>query len=250
MHIILENIPSAESRAVRLAGMLNDNIRVTNSSFEGLQEHRDSLNAGAIPVGSVQFLRQAMKLAGATEPTNSSYPSGCEPYTRRNILRSTAERALSMTGARFIKSEQTKVVTGFVLDSDSGSLGLNDHDRVQFNRLCALPASAPVWVSEVVEWVSEFRYYVMDSQILGRGRYDQDDLDLVPEPDTETVQRCIVDVAIPHPYALDMGVLSSGQTALVEVNDAWAIGLYAGDMKPYVYVEFLANRWKSIWRAA
>ena len=246
VHIILQNSGDAESRAVRMASMLTDDIQVTNASIEGLQDHQVMLGKGAMPVGSVQFVRRAMVLTGITEPENLSYPPGCEPYTKRQIWSSTAGRALNMDGKRFIKSFETKVFTGFVLDSDAGALGLSNHDQIQYNALCGLMSDAPVWVSEPVSWVSEFRYYVMDSGIIGHARYDQEESNTVPEPDIGVVHQCIADLSIPHPYALDMGVLSSGDTALVEVNDAWAIGLYGGALKPYDYVRFLAARWSNL----
>lgn len=246
VNIILQNSGDAESRAVRMASMLADDIQVTNASIDGLQDHQCMLWKGAMPVGSVQFVRRAMELAGITEPENLSYPPGCEPYTKRKIWASTAGEALIMIGKRFIKSFETKVFTGFVLDSDAGALGLNTHDQIQYNALCGLMSDAPVWVSEPVQWVSEYRYYVMDSRIIGYARYDQDEIEAVPEPDIGVVHQCIADLAIPHPYALDMGVLASGDTAVVEVNDAWAIGLYGGAMKPHDYVRFLATRWSSL----
>ena len=246
VHIILQNSGDVESRAVRMASMLADDIKVTNSSIDGLQDHQSILGKGAVPVGSVQFVRRAMELAGVTEPQNLSYPPGCEPYAKRKIWSSTAGQALNMTGKRFIKSAETKVFTGFVLDSDAGALALNNHDQIQYNALCALTPDAPVWVSEPVYWISEYRYYVMDSRIIGQARYDQDESDDVPEPDVGVVHQCIADLAIPHPYALDMGVLASGETAFVEVNDSWALGLYGGAMKPYDYVRFLVTRWNNL----
>ncbi len=246
VHIILQKSGDAESRAVRMASMLSDGINVSNANLEALTEYLTELQQGAVPVGSVKFVRRAMELAGITEPDNLSYPPGCELYLKRQIWHSTAGRALSMTGTRFIKSAQTKVFTGFVLDSDACALGLNNYDQIQYNALHALMSDAPVWISEPVRWVSEYRYYIIDSQIIGFARYDQEESDSAPEPNLDVVWQCIADLAIAHPYALDMGVLASGETALVEVNDAWAIGLYGGAMKPQDYVRFLATRWAGL----
>lgn len=226
-----------------MASMLNDNVKVTNANFETLADHQEAFTLGYMPVGSVEFVRRAMDLAGITEPENLSYPPGCEPYAKRKIWKSTTERALNMTGTRFIKSAQTKLFTGFVLDSDCGAMGLNNHDQLQYNALCCLPSGTPVWISEPVQWVSEYRYYVMDSEVIGYARYDQDESDAVPEPDISIVHRCIENLAISHPYALDMGVLASGETAFVETNDAWAIGLYGGALKPMDYLQYLWTRW-------
>lgn len=246
VHIILQNSGDAESRAVRMASMLTDGIKVTNANFEALIEHQAAFQQGAVPVGSVQFVRRAMELADVNEPANLSYPPGCEPYLKRKVWPSTAGRALNMAGARFIKSAETKVFTGFVLDSDAGTLGLNSHDQIQCATLHAVKPDSPVWIAEPVQWVSEYRYYVIESQIIGSARYDQDESDSVPEPNLDVVKQCIADLAIAHPYALDMGVLASGETALVEVNDAWAIGFYGGAMSPQDYTRFLVARWNGL----
>ncbi|HLO94579.1 MAG TPA: ATP-grasp domain-containing protein [Burkholderiaceae bacterium] len=52
----------------------------------------------------------------------------------------------------------------------------------------------------------------------------------------------------PVAYALDFGVLSTGQTVLVEANDAWALGLYGGGPAPGHYVELLTARWRQLLR--
>ena len=56
-----------------------------------------------------------------------------------------------------------------------------------------------------------------------------------------------------HPFAVDVGVLANGRTAIVELSDAWALGLYAHARtpvgtawKPQDYIEFLQQRWRSI----
>jgi ATP-grasp domain, R2K clade family 3 len=246
MNIVLQNLGDTESRAVRMAGMLADDIKVTNASIDSIQDHQSILRMGAVPVGSVQFVRRAMELTGIPEPKNLSYPPGCEPYIKRKIWKSTAGQALNMTGRRFIKSCETKAFTGFVLDSGVGEMSLDDHDQDQYNALRELISDDFVWVSEPVQWLSEYRYYVSSGSIVGHARYDQQDTEFAPEPSMMEVKQCINDLAIAHPYALDMGVLASGETALVEVNDAWAIGLYGGALNPRDYVLFLTQRWASL----
>jgi hypothetical protein len=245
-HIVLQRLGNAESRAIQTAAMLANDVKVVNADVDSIQDHRSLLKMGAIPVGSVQFVRRAMELADIVEPENLTYPPGCERYMKRKYVRSTVGRALDMAGRRFLKSCGTKVFTGFVLDSDCGPMGLSNHDQHQYDTLCGLTSDEPVWVSEPVHWISEYRYYVMDSRIIGHARYDQTEAHHVPEPDIDVVNQCIVDLGIEHPYALDMGVLLSGETALVEVNDAWAIGLYGGALTPYEYLRFLTKRWEDL----
>ena len=48
----------------------------------------------------------------------------------------------------------------------------------------------------------------------------------------------------PWAYCLDVGVLDSGDTALVEMNDAFSIGMYDGMEK--CYGDLLTTRWKEL----
>ena len=62
----------------------------------------------------------------------------------------------------------------------------------------------------------------------------------------DVVLHCINDLGLEHPYVLDFGVLSGGETALVEANDFWAIGLYEKSMSSQDYLSLLNARWSSI----
>jgi hypothetical protein len=66
--------------------------------------------------------------------------------------------------------------------------------------------------------------------------------------DQDVVQDAIKALgATPEPscaYALDLGVLSDGQTALIELNDAYGIGAYG--ISPKVYFDFLKARWDQL----
>jgi hypothetical protein len=48
----------------------------------------------------------------------------------------------------------------------------------------------------------------------------------------------------PSAYGIDFGVLSTGQTALVEANDGYALGAYEIAEEPYT--DLLFTRWKEL----
>lgn len=243
--VILQTQPTCETRAIRAASMLLDHLVVLNSSFENLEFHAQHLRNGALPVGSVEFLREAMRVAGINEPQFSCYPAKSKQYWRRNIESTTVDKA--KTGS-FVKPVKTKLFSGFVLDHqiphcDSYAVDCDSYFMEQFAVFSKLPHETPIWTSDPVSWKSEWRYYVAHGEIVGHARYDDgaEDADM---PDLWVVRRCIADLQIKHPYALDMGVLATGQTALVEVNDAWAIGLYSKALSPIDYLYFLRSRWR------
>jgi hypothetical protein len=243
--VILQIPPTFETRQIKTAAMLSDDICCLNASLAQLSLFGDQLKAGALPVGSVEFVRAAMALAEVPEPPNLSYATEALSFLHRDVSLISAERARRL-GPIFVKPVETKLFTGFVFDGREPRASLSSHTLDQLRVFEAMPADASVWVSTPVAWLSEWRYYVQEGVVRGKARYDSEDDEDAPLPDFQIVQECIKALSIKHPFAIDLGVLSTGQTALVEVNDAWAIGLYSGALSPREYFEFLHARWASL----
>lgn len=237
----------AEGRVVAQACMLRD-IGQVRAELGELTRYAAELRAGAVPEGSVEFVRAAMAAAGIIEPAPMSYPGTLEPWMRRRVDRMPLER---VRGTVFIKPETTKLFTGFVWREGVEDQAYDEHDREQLERLRALAPDTMVWVAEPVRFQCEWRYYVLDGEVLGAARYDQDGADDAPVPDalvlSDAVRAMTGATEAPVAYALDLGVLEGGETAVVEVNDAWAIGHYGrGGPGPVDYLRFLAARWSQM----
>ncbi|HEY9656907.1 MAG TPA: ATP-grasp domain-containing protein [Allocoleopsis sp.] len=137
--------------------------------------------------------------------------------------------------ATFVKpATRRKRFTGRVFESEydlSQVYGVSRQEKV----LC----------SEVVTWLSEYRVYVVHSEIRGVDHYAGNaDISI----DLEEVRRAIqaLDQAGESyaGYAIDFGVLASGQTALVEMNDGFAVGAYSIDSKNYT--DMILARWEEL----
>lgn len=107
-----------------------------------------------------------------------------------------------------------------------------------------IPDYTTVWVSEPVQFVSEWRYYILNNRILGYARYDDN-----PEEE-EVPSQYIISAAVDRMsklgvigYSLDFGRLSNGLSALVEVNDGWALGYYKGTCTAEDYAKMINARW-------
>ncbi len=48
----------------------------------------------------------------------------------------------------------------------------------------------------------------------------------------------------PKAYCIDVGVLNTGETALIEVNDAFSVGIYS--MSKELYANLLMTRWNEL----
>lgn len=246
--IVRQQESSSEIRSVVQHAILND-IPFIILGIEQLQNFSFSVNLNdVLPIGSVEFIREFMRVTSIPEPENISYPIEISHLLHRSVK---MQQVGSILGRHFVKPVETKIFTGFIYDCMQNPRELEPHDKEQFDVLMGLPAETKVWVSEPVKFVSEWRYYIIDGRIIGKARYDPDGADDAPEPDA-----IILEIAIRSlttiggkpigAYALDMGVLDSGETALVECNDAWAIGLYGKALDSRNYFEFLQARWSQI----
>ena len=244
--LILQDLSTTETRAATTGAMLLDHpVTVLRCSLDALQEPATAvkLTSGtALPVGSVEFVREAMRVAGIEEPENMSYPPVLTDFLCREVHR---VRAGDVLGTWFVKPCATKAFTGFVFSTLADPEKLDEHDRIRYEAFMALPATESVWISEPVEFLCEWRHYVMGSNVIGRARYDEDGADEAPEPDSSVVALAVQAMG-PGSYVLDFGVLDSGETALVEVNDAWAIGHYGKALRPREYLKFLGTRWNEL----
>ncbi len=239
MELILQNLSSAELRAVRHAVRVGDGIHEQLVSLEGLPAHKEALQRGAMPVGSVEFVHAALLLIGRPIPPGLSYAPGARDFLSRDVKLC---RVSDVQARRFVKPQETKLFTGFVYDPASAPDASCEHYE-DWAVLMRLHEDTFVWSSEVVEWQCEWRYYVQDGEVIGSARYDPLGEEDAPLPDQNIVSDCIAALDLRHPYALDMGVLASGKTALVEVNGAYSIGLYGRALEPMVYLNFLHKAW-------
>jgi hypothetical protein len=241
--VILQHESTTETRAVRLASLIND-IPTVNSSSEGLESYRHQLRAGTcLPVGSVEFIRCAMQAAGIREPLNLSYPEGAQRFLGRSLHQ---VKVGQVVGTWFVKPLTTKAFTGFVFDTMRDPKAYPEADRESLVAFMAMPADASVWISEPVQFQSEWRYYIQEGKIIGSARYDPTGADDAPVPAQELVLDCIEATGLETPYAADFGVLQGGATVLVEVNDAWGVGLYGKALESMAYLRFLYSRWQSL----
>ncbi len=98
-----------------------------------------------------------------------------------------------------------------------------------------------VWCCEPVKFISEYRIPVINGEIRDCCYYvgEKTGLDMsVVEAAVKDFKECN------KAYCIDFGVLSTGETTLIEVNDAYGIGCYT--MNPETYAELLMTRWDEL----
>lgn len=201
-----------------------------------LQLHPTTFVAGSIPV-----IQSALKQLGIPFQVPIDYPPVLEPWLHRRIwedtlgeVRNRVYEAAHVTPF-FIKPKgKLKRFEGRVVH------GWNDlSDTYMVSRYCE------VYCAEPVKWRSEYRVFVLRGEVLGIRMYEGNPA----YPLDETVVRAAISMFqskgnSPVAYALDFGVLFSGETALVELNDAFALGSYGLD--PPLYTDLLLARWAEL----
>ena len=170
-----------------------------------------------VPVGSVKWVEQVL---GRIE-TPDYYPDFLAPWLHRKIWR--ADK-WPLGHRVFIKpSDRHKRFTGFVT-----------------NGTWKGKKKGPYWCSEVVRFVSEWRWYISRGQIID-ARWGSGEQEL-PVPD--------LDIEWPSDYsaAVDFGLLDNGKIALIESNSPFACGWYGPINQGTTYIRWLTEGWEDLKR--
>jgi len=225
-----------EARAVRVAALSGDSRLPIATGNEGETPGPDWL-----PVGGVRFVHAALAAAGAPIPEPINYPPALRrsKFLHRTVFPVEMNHAALLAeqgGAMWVKpaGHSKEFEPGDPRETPGGFI------------------DAMVWASERVRFLCEWRCYVCHGQILFRERYDggRDD---APEPHWPLVDEMVAayEPEAPVAYGLDVGVLASGATALVEVNDGYALGFYGPCLaeRARSYLDLLNARWEQLLRA-
>ena len=187
--------------------------------------------------GDMEAMHGAMRQLDIEVPPPDDYPASLQSFLHRRVWKARlgdVERAASegMAAPVFVKpAARRKSFTGRVFR------GAGD-----FMRVGGTSRRQDVWCSQVVNWRSEFRLYVVGQRISALDHYAGDPgvgLDL------EVVESALAAYRAsgraPSAYGIDFGVLDTGETALVEANDGYALGAY--DVAAGPYTDLLLTRW-------
>lgn len=217
------NLCSDERRAVR-----NSNHGIILARFENLTE---TIAMAGVPIGTVEYCRQFMKLLGLNEPPHYSYPNELVQFLHRKIdVRDASEVPVGW----FMKPYLLKTFDGQIKPESSDVVG-------------------KVYCGEPVKFTFEWRYYILNSKILGKSRYDDYD-DECNAPDDYVCSIIKKFKNAPIGYSIDIGIMTNSYSsyagpALVEINDGWALGYYRwGDMSENDYTKLVFERWQEICR--
>jgi hypothetical protein len=95
----------------------------------------------------------------------------------------------------------------------------------------------PYWCSDLVHFKNEWRYYIVNGKVIYTGWYDGENENIVSPR---------LNVNIPSYWCgcIDMGILSTGEFALVEAGEPYSIRWYGHLNEGEIYSYFLENGWR------
>lgn len=206
------------------------------SILEYLAEHK-KINKKTIVVGGINTMRTAIKTQGVIPPAIDNPHTSLPEYIGRKMMevsfKGIEEYAEKEQFPFFIKPlEDHKLFTGYVVKSK--------HDLLQA-KLRTQPETK-ILMSECVDFISEYRCFVLDGKLVGSKNYTGDFRVI---PDYDIVENAINDYQNqPVAYSIDFGVTSDGRTLLVEMNDAFGLSSYG--LNNIIYCKMLEARWDEI----
>ena len=206
-----------------------------------IQRRQLPLSRDCFICGDMDAMHGAMKQLGIEPPVPNDFPLSLQPWLHRKVWRTSIrslEQALEQGREVFAKpAGRRKHFTGRVFASPG-----------DMYYLAGTSAQEPLWCSEVVRWLSEFRVYVIRGEIVSIHSYHGDASVTLCEPTLrEAIATFTASGEAPAAYGIDFGVLDGGETALVEANDGYSLGAYGIAAEPYTRLLF--TRWEELLQA-
>lgn len=230
-----EDLPDNQNTFASADGFAMQGIPVVPYyGFGDLKEFFDQgkLTKNTIVCGHIGDVWEVLGLLGRQIPGPLDYPTHLKRFLRRKTWETTLGEVRAGIDTVFVKPTKQKLFTGLVWDPSNPVTRLS---------IAIHPDDTPCLASELVDFVSEWRCFVRDGEIVGCKHYRGD---WSISPDRLTVSEAVEvgrSEKMPAAHALDFGVTSSGETLLVEANEGYALGSYG--LPSIVYARFLEARW-------
>ena len=198
-------------------------------SFNNLNIVQDN-----IFLGSIDFIHSALRKLNIPIPEPNDYPISLKNFIGRNISESTIEKISNNPDLWnvFVKPKGTlKKFAGRLVKTTHDLVGCGDRENI-----------VPIWVSDPVDFISEWRVFVRYNKIIGVKSYKGDWRSQYDYRIIEDAVRSYENA--PAGYAIDFGLTSDGKLLIVEVNEGYSIGSYG---LFYVdYAKLISARWAEL----
>ena len=193
-------------------------------------EEFDERDPGDVVVGGTLIIWHALNQYGITVES-FDYPGELIRFLGRKIWDTTLKDIKKEIPPFFMKPVEDKLAPAIVVDSWE-----------DLQPYVYLPPETPIHCSEPVEFVSEWRCFLLYGKIIGLEFYYGDR--------NAACDRTVIRDAIasypdmPAGFCLDFGVTKDGRTLLIEANDGYSLGSYG--LEETLYARLLNARWAEL----
>ncbi len=234
--IYIESLNGFPAQEHGVSALLEFRARQANIIFfEEIDEV--PVNKMNIVIGCIETTNKYFEKLGLSPKMALNIPKEIQKYAKRGIkytnmkdFRDNAKGYIETNNGTFVKGNgKAKVfVPGVIKNEEQVRLFFRD-----------VSDDEPILLSEPVNFISEYRTYVCNGEILGIKHY-LGDFFIFPNP--EVIKNAIKDyISAPVGYVIDFGITDKGETLLVEINDGFCIGNYG--LEDNKYVKLLCARW-------
>ena len=235
-----DNMTAPVKQAVQQLRWSEKLVEVVDKSLNGIGYMDKFHYKDYTPIGTVEFVKTFAEKIGVKlpDPIHATELLVLEGRWERLVSR----KVLSSLNAFpcFVKPyDELKKFTGFVAKSDKDFDLYPDVDW----------SNTSLFLTDVLEnIVSEWRCYVLNGKVFACVNYSGDPLSF---PSASRIERMRIVYGSTSSYSLDVAVCRLSKdvadykkTSFIEINDAYALGYYGGDVE--LYTKMLDLRWKEI----
>lgn len=230
-----EDFPETEMQAAALYGFRQRGVETAPFYWGDDIAGLDDLGPDVGLAGYIEDVWKALDKVGARRPPSLDYPQALRSFLGRELWRSDLKTVRGITHRKlFVKPVKQKLFTGFQMTG-----AFNDQIRMG-----TYHETEEVWLSDPVDFVSEYRCFVLRGEVLSARWYKGDWGVAIDRKVVEAAAKAWPEA--PVAYTLDFGATKDGKTLLVEVNDGFAMGTYG--LQPELYAAMLEARWQEMVR--
>lgn len=245
-----DSLPESPSTFSAAEGFILQGVPIEQfHGFGDLDElyQAGKLNKKTIVCGYVGDVDKAFELLGVVRKIPPDYPDHLRYLLRRKVWETTLGEVKASVVPVFVKPVKQKLFTGRVWDPA---------DQTSRLILAVYPDDTAVIASEIIDFVSEWRAYVRNHELVGIKHYKGD---YTFAPNRSFIRRAIAEskeAGMPEGYSIDLGVTDEvhtwgpgdisfdHRTALIEVNDGCSLGNYG--ISSFAYARLLEERWNEV----
>lgn len=208
----------------------NDKLEVCETKFENLNK---DIHKNMIPVGSIEFVNQILSF------------NGKENMKPVNVPKSLMQDKYLLRKVEYINSKNDVLKTFDEWNTNSlfikSNSGIKTENTDIYKKTDNIFDDTSYFVSEVVDFISEWRCFVYREQARGIKNYLGDEWIL---PTKDFIMDCISKIGKSlTAYTFDVGILPNGKTAIIEVHNFVSCGLYGFENN--IIIPMIINGYKT-----